>query len=102
MIDEVPVEVVVNRLVVHIAYGTYGFVHAVSGTIGRKSRPDIYQAVVKLRRRCWLRPSLQWCDDSAPRDRVCTWSKFYRLFGCSFDFRQERKEKVWQLMDADT
>jgi len=97
-IDEVPVDVVVNRLVAHIAFGTSGCVHAVSGASGRRSFPDMYNAIVSLRRFWWWRPELRWCEDTPDLGEICALSKLYKVLGCSYLFREEETERVWQLM----
>lgn len=48
-LDEVPVDVVVNRLVAHIAFGSDGCVHAVSGASYRRSPVQLLGAMNKLR-----------------------------------------------------
>lgn len=44
-LDQVPVDVVVDRLLVHLAYGTGGIVHAVSG---KKDRRSVFNYVMPL------------------------------------------------------
>jgi fatty acyl-CoA reductase len=97
-IDEVPVDVVVNRLVAHIAFGTSGCVHAVSGASGRRSFPDLYDAIARRRRSWWWHPVLSWCDDSADPGKICALSKLYKVLGCSYLFHEEKTERVWQIM----
>lgn len=98
-IDEVPVDVVVNRLLVHIAFSSYGCVHAVSGASGRRSFTDMYNAIAELRRPWWLRPTITWCEDGTDSSQICALSRFYKILGCSYLFREEKTEKLWQLMD---
>lgn len=99
-IDEVPVDVVVNRLLVHIAFSSSGCVHAVSGASGRRSFTDMYNATAKLRRRWWLRPTISWCEDGTDPSQICALSKFYKILGCSYWFREDKTEKLWELMDS--
>jgi fatty acyl-CoA reductase len=100
-IDEVPVDVVVNRLVAHIAFGTSGAVHAVAGASGRRSFPDMYNAIARLRRAWWWHPEIRWCDESADPGKICALSKLYKILGCSYLFREEKTEWVWQLMSPE-
>jgi fatty acyl-CoA reductase len=97
-IDEVPVDVVVNRLVAHIAFGTSGCVHAVAGASGRRSSPDMYNAIARLRRAWWWHPEIRWCPESTDPGKICALSKLYKMVGCSYLFREENTERVWQLM----
>lgn len=57
--DEVPVDVVVNRLVVHLAAGTQGIVHAVSGPERRFASGALFAAMNKERRLFW-KLKLSW------------------------------------------
>jgi fatty acyl-CoA reductase len=100
-IDEVPVDVVVNRLVAHIAFGTSGAVHAVAGASGRRSFPDMYNAIARLRRAWWWHPEIRWCDESADPGKICALSKLYKILGCSYLFREEKTERIWQLMSPE-
>jgi len=97
-IDEVPIDVVVNRLVAHIAFGTSGCVHAVGGASGRRSFPDMFNAAANLRRWWWWHPTLQWCEDGTDPRKICSLSKRHKLVGCSYLFREEKTERIWQLM----
>jgi fatty acyl-CoA reductase len=97
-IDEVPVDVVVNRLVAHIAFGTSGAVHAVAGASGRRSFPGMYNAIAKLRRVWWWHPEIRWCEEGTDPGKICDLSKLYKILGCSYLFREEKTERVWQLM----
>jgi fatty acyl-CoA reductase len=100
-IDEVPVDVVVNRLVAHIAFGTSGAVHAVAGASGRRSFPGMYNAIARLRRAWWWHPEIRWCDEGTDPRKVCGLSKLYKILGCSYLFREEKTERVWQLMSPE-
>jgi fatty acyl-CoA reductase len=97
-IDEVPVDVVVNRLVVHIAFGTSGCVHAVAGASGRRNFTDVYNSMAKFRRWWWWHPELQWCEDGTDPEKLCALANLFKGLGCSFLYREEKTERVWQLM----
>ena len=97
-IDEVPVDVVVNRLVAHIAFGTSGCVHAVSGASGRRNFQDMYNAIARLRRPWWWHPALKWSNGNLDSGKLCALSNLYKVLGCSYLFREEKTERVWQLM----
>lgn len=96
-IDEAPMDIVVNRLVAHNAFGSYGCLHAVSGESGRRSFSDMYSAMAKLRRSWWWHPTSSWCDDDSEPSKICVLSRFYKILDCSYDFRQEKTTKVWEL-----
>jgi fatty acyl-CoA reductase len=100
-IDEVPVDVVVNRLIAHIAFGTSGCVHAVAGASGRRSFPDMYNAIARRRRTWWWHPTIRWCEDSTDSGNICVLSRLYRTLGCSYLFREEKTERIWALMSPE-
>lgn len=97
-IDEVPIDVVINRLVVHIAFGTSGCVHAVAGVDGRRNFADLYNAMAKFRRWWWWHSELQWCEDNTNPKNLCSLAKLFKGLGCSYLYREEKTEWIWQLM----
>lgn len=97
--DEVPVDVVVNRLVVHLAIGTSGCVHAVSGASHRRNTVMLFEAMADNRCRWWGRPVMTWCREGTPEGKLWATSKLYKILGCSFLFREEKTQEVWNLMD---
>jgi fatty acyl-CoA reductase len=101
-LDEVPVDVVVNRLVAHLAFGSHGCVHAVSGASHRRSSMQLFEAMNRLRGWWWLSPVISWCDPDTSEEKLSPTFKFCRVFGCSYLFQQQKTEKIWQLMDDQT
>jgi fatty acyl-CoA reductase len=97
--DEVPVDIVVNRLVVHLAMGTSGCVHAVSGISHRRSTIKLYEAMADNRSRWWGRPVVAWCEVGTPEEKLWPAARLYKIWGCSFHFQEEKTQNVWQLMD---
>lgn len=101
-LDEVPVDVVVNRLVAHIAFDSHGCVHAVSGASHRRSPVQLLGAMNKLRGWWWRPPVVTWCDDNTEDKKISPTFKLCRIFGCSYLFQQQKTERIWQLMDDQT
>ena len=60
----------------------------------------MYNAIAKLRRPWWLRPRISWCEDETDSSEMCALSKFYKILGCSYLFREEKTEKLWESMDS--
>ncbi|KAJ5400805.1 hypothetical protein N7465_011294 [Penicillium sp. CMV-2018d] len=88
-IDEVPVDVVVDRALVHVALGTSGCVHAVSGEQGRLSTEEWWRAFKKERRLPWnVKPS--WISDDWNSPHIHHMARRFKLIGTSFAFSQER------------
>ena len=97
--DEVPVDVVVNRLVIHLAIGTSGCVHAVSGLSHRRNTIMLFEAMADSRSRWWGRPIVKWCKEGTSEERLWAAGKFYKIWGCSFLFQEEKTKDAWNLMD---
>lgn len=98
-IDEVPVDVVVNRLIIHLAIGTFGCVHAVSGISHRRTTIMLFEAMADNRSCWWGRPALTWCREGTAEEKLWSASKLYKILGCSFLFREEKTKDAWNLMD---
>ncbi|CAG8303809.1 unnamed protein product [Penicillium salamii] len=87
--DEVPVDVVVDRLLFHLAQGTSGPVHAVSGVRGRIPFRVFWEQSTRTRRIPWqLRP--RWTRVHWHSSELHPISALYVLIGCSFLFSEEK------------
>lgn len=98
-LDEVPVDIVVNRLIAHVAYETPGCVHAVSGEPSRRPIEAMIHAALRLRKWWWPAPNIVWCTEATDPKKVCAISKIFRLCGCSFLFSDVMTADVWSRMD---
>jgi hypothetical protein len=87
--DEVPVDVVVDRLLSHLAAGGYGCIHAVSGKRARLIIQEWWASATKLRRIPWTARPLWLAADwkSQEQHRV---SRLYVILGASFAFSEDR------------
>ncbi|KAF7588092.1 hypothetical protein BBP40_006191 [Aspergillus hancockii] len=88
-IDEVPVDVVVDRLLVHLAHGSLGIIHAVAGLSGRLSFNQWWDAMMGLRpgssqpRPVWNR--VHWSSPNLhPIHRL------YKVLGASYNFSEAK------------
>ncbi|KGO74835.1 Male sterility, NAD-binding [Penicillium italicum] len=98
-IDEVPVDVVVDRTLVHVALGTSGCVHAVSGEQGRLSTEEFWHAFNKERRLPWnAKPS--WTFDDWHSPDLHHTARRFKIIGTSFAFSQERTVRVAEKLSA--
>jgi fatty acyl-CoA reductase len=87
--DEVPVDVVVDRLLGHLAMGTYGCVHAVSGKRSRFTLQAWLQSAAKLRRLPWvIRPLWRPLDWKSPAQHPL--ARLYVILGTSFHFSEDK------------
>ncbi|CAI7572166.1 unnamed protein product [Penicillium palitans] len=87
--DEVPVDVVVDRLLAHLAVGTNGCVHAVSGKQARHQFIKWWESAVSLRR-VPRNIDLNWKDIDWKSDEQHPLAQFYVIFGSSFEFYEDK------------
>ncbi|OGM44204.1 putative male sterility domain containing protein [Aspergillus bombycis] len=88
-VDEVPVDVVADRLISHAAAGTAGAIHAVSGKRARYKTSDGWHQVVRFRPIPWdLR--LVWDPNGWKSPKQHYLSRLYRLLGTSYAFSEQR------------
>lgn len=93
--DEVPVDVVVDRLLAHLAMGTDGCIHAVSGKRARHQFVEWWQSASKLRRLPWkCRLNLKDLDWKSPEQHPI--ARLYVILGSSFCFSEDKTIKLSQ------
>lgn len=100
-IDEVPVDVVAERLLVHVALGSSGCVHAVSGERGRLRIEDWWEAFKKERRWPWnVKPV--WISEDWHSSNLHHVAKSLKIIGTSFAFSEEKTEIVAEKLNDDS
>ncbi|KAJ5287095.1 Male sterility NAD-binding [Penicillium angulare] len=94
-LDEVPVDIVVDRLLVHLACGTSGVVHAVSGKRERLSLFGyIWPRIVKERPFPWeIKPVWKSSDWNSTELHLA--NRIFKLVGTSFDFEDTKTERLY-------
>ncbi|KAJ6015373.1 hypothetical protein N7540_009964 [Penicillium herquei] len=95
--DEVPVDVVTDRLLCHLAMGTSGCVHAVSGVQSRLKLDAWLQSVIQLRQIPW-RISATWIRadcKSIEQHWIC---RLYVIMGTSFAFSEDKTIDLCQRL----
>ncbi|KAH8675176.1 male sterility protein-domain-containing protein [Ilyonectria robusta] len=97
-LDETPVDMLVNRLIVHVARGSNGCVHAVAGIKGEQNIEAIIQAASEFRRSWWGRPELVWTHDHWKSDKQSALAKLSVILGSSFAFDESKTERIWDTM----
>ncbi|KAJ5777026.1 hypothetical protein N7520_000272 [Penicillium odoratum] len=90
--DEIPVDVVVDRLLAHAAKGTYGCVHAVAGKRARLSFADWWVAVMKERRLWLVKPEWTSLDWHSPKLHPI--ARLHVTLGTSFEFEDNQATKL--------
>ncbi|KAJ5126456.1 hypothetical protein N7448_007235 [Penicillium atrosanguineum] len=99
-VDYVPVDVVVDRLLTHLAQGTTGPVHAVAG-LARMSFEATWTRTTIHRRIPWaIQP--RWTRQSWHSKLIHPLGRLYCTIGASFEFSEEKTLAVWQqLSDSE-
>jgi nucleoside-diphosphate-sugar epimerase len=99
-IDEVPVDVVAERLLVHVALGSSGCVHAVSGEKGRLRIEDWWDAFKKERRWPWnVKPV--WISKDWHSSDLHHVAKSLKIIGTSFAFSEEKTDLLAEKLNSD-
>ena len=99
-IDEVPVDVVVDRTLLHTALGTYGCVHAVSGKDGRVRIQDWAAANNRERRLPWD-VTLKWTSEDWHSKELHQLARIFKIIGTSFHFTEDRTFSLLEKLDAE-
>jgi hypothetical protein len=98
-IDEVPVDVVAERILVHVAVGTSGCVHAVSGEKGRLKLEEWWEAFKKERRLPWnVKPI--WISEDWHSADLHHIARSFKIIGTSFAFAEDKTIQVAKKIDS--
>ncbi|PLN80670.1 male sterility domain-containing protein [Aspergillus taichungensis] len=93
--DEVPVDVVADRLLCHLALGTHGCIHAVSGVRARMEFEPWRKAFGDIRRIPWeVRPQWVKGDWNSPDQHHL--ARLYAILGTSFAFTEDRTVAMYE------
>ena len=98
-IDEVPVDVVAERILVHVAMGTSGYVHAVSGEKGRLRLEEWWDAFKKERRLPWnVKPV--WTSEDWHSADLHHIARNFKIIGTSFAFSEDKTIQAAEKIDS--
>ncbi|OJJ82552.1 uncharacterized protein ASPGLDRAFT_67980 [Aspergillus glaucus CBS 516.65] len=87
--DEVPIDVVVDRLLIHTAFATSGCIHAVRGENERFPFEAWWKPLMGERRIPWrVKPA--WKEVDWHSSKLHPSARIYKVLGASFAFSQER------------
>jgi len=92
--DQVPVDVVVDRLLVHLACGTSGPVHAVSGGLARQTLAAAWRDACRVRNYPWT-PRPKWVMDDWHSSNLHPIARFYVILGTSYLFIEGKTTDLW-------
>lgn len=93
LIDEVPVDIVTNRILLHLSHSTSGIVHANRQLSTCHNFGTYVRSAQKLRRLPWSCKIL-W-DKDAASPKLCPVSKLYQVSGCTFQFEDAQTQTLW-------
>ena len=93
--DEVPVDVVVSRLIMHLVYGAYGIIHAVAGRNMRFSSAHIWQEIMSQRLLPWS-VRVAWSNVHWDTNNMHPVARTFAVFGTSYIFGDDRTQELWK------
>lgn len=100
-IDEVPVDVVADRVLLHIAMGSSGCVHAVSGVTGRLRLEEWWHAFKRERRLPWsVRP--MWSSEDWHSKDLHHIAREFKIIGASFAFADDKTVELAEQLTPET
>lgn len=94
ILDEVPVDVVVNRILVHTALRSRGCVHAVAGKRGARTFGDIWEKAMQMRALPWT-PILRWKNTDWHSKELHPIARMFKIVGTSYVFDDSKTLEVW-------
>jgi hypothetical protein len=94
-IDEVPVDVAADRLLLHTAKRTTGPVHAVSGELARSTVGRIWRNAMSFRRIPW-EPRLIWTNSDWHSPDLHLVARLYVILGTSYHFSDDKTHRLWE------
>ena len=95
--DEVPVDIVVNRLLMHLSRRSTGCVHAVAGQRARISFASLWERAMSERRLPWI-PRLVWKNVDWKDQGLHPIARAFVIVGTSFLFEDTKVDKLWKDM----
>lgn len=98
-LDEVPVDIAANRILVHLITGSSGCVHAVAGR-ERISLADVYRRTMAYRRLPW-QPRLRFQAVDWHSQTLSPIARLFTILGTSYLFDEGKTRAVWAKMSAE-
>lgn len=98
--DDVPVDVVVDRLLDHLVKGSSTIVHAVGGKRSRYTFEVYWRQALQIRRIPWT-PKLIWTRLSWHSPEIHPIPRIFKVIGTSFNFSEKETERLWDELSDD-
>ena len=99
-LDEVPVDIVVNRILMHLYHQSEGCVHAVAGASGRHQFKTVWDRAMSERRLLW-HPRAVWLDVDWHSPLLHGIARAFVIMGTSYMFEDNKVHHVWDKMVDD-
>lgn len=98
--DDVPVDVVVDRLLSHLAKSSSTIVHAVGGKRSRYSFEVYWRQALQIRRIPWT-PKLVWTRLGWHSPLIHPIPRIFKVIGTSFNFSEKETERLWDELSEE-
>lgn len=99
-LDEVPVDIVVNRILMHLYHRSEGCVHAVAGASGRHQFKTVWDKAMLERRLLW-HPRAVWLNVDWHSPMLHGIARAFVIMGTSYMFEDSKVHPVWNKMIDD-
>ena len=99
-LDEIPVDIVVNRILMHTAQSSSGIVHAVVGAPGCRTFQSLWAKAMSERRLPW-HPRVTWLDVDWHSPFLHDIAHASVIMGTSYLFEDTRVNAVWSQMTEE-
>ena len=96
-LDEVPVDIVVNHILMHLYQQSEGCVHAVAGASGRYQFKTLWDKAMSERRLLW-HPRAVWLDVDWHSPLLHDIARAFVIMGTSYMFEDNKVRSVWNKM----
>ncbi|KOS17970.1 Fatty acyl-CoA reductase 1 [Escovopsis weberi] len=99
LVDAIPIDIVVNRLIAHTAARTRGHVHAVAGEGNRLPTERLLEVCMMLRQPWWPKPTIEWRNEDWKSPSLCRLARLFVGAGAAFSFEDGKTKALWEKMD---
>ena len=96
-LDEIPVDIAVNRILMHTSRGSSGVVHAVVGAPARRTFQSLWEKAMSERRLPW-HPRVVWLDVDWHSPFLHDIAHASVIMGTSYLFEDTRVNAIWSQM----
>lgn len=99
-LDEIPVDIAVNRIIMHTSHSSSGIVHAVVGAPGRRTFQSLWEKAMLERRLPW-HPRVTWLNVDWHSPFLHDIAHASVIIGTSYLFEDTRVDAVWSQMTEE-